>query len=1158
MEAEEDFPRSSEVVLEPLGEPRRRNRVTSDGNTATTFIAAPKAKRSVEPTSSLTRCQLPTLENLEVGSLVLGSVAVVTPSGLRVHLPNGLVGFVRASDVVDIPETQRCRPEAVVPSSINVGSHVVCSVLEVKRSYVSLSMRPSVINKGLTLVSLTSGMLLPASVRSHEDHGILLTFHLGDSGDVRGFVKYDDDVKASKETDASKSRSGKNKKSMKNNGRGVKTAIVPGSPRNLPLHSTVYVVVDSVSLARQLVTCKWPWRHDLPVSLDCTIPLLCIRPGLLLVGEISDIHIPASSQSVSAESRTNYGFDLKCLNGLGAIVPAVHSVVNYSHPFSKIPEKAAESDSDDEPAEGSVDTSLKKNRITKASTFQSILSYDPLGVEDCVVGRVLYVNHWNKTIYVSVLSHVLKWKGPQGHPHRLISNTLKTFGKVLRTIPGHGVVFSLCRLRENKQLESDYSPESLSFNETDIGFCEFSQLYDDSKGSDDGSRGISAPQLALSFGSGTVHPAIELEFDFLTRFVRLSTRPSLQDETLVSPFQLIGGHSIKGVITKVGSSGVNVRLSKLVQGKVPLEHLTDVPPSEVPEQFVVGGTLKLRVLRFDHVHSMLLLTAKRGMRKDPSPLLNFNQLSIGKEFSGYVCRMRKTSDNSSGVAAKKRDIVTVRFYNDLQSTLDPHELAEAERLSLDLSHGALVSVVITRIDHRRRCFYVTLSPDKVSSFKALATVRRKRRRDARRAACKKAFTNYVSSLLGFSYTAAVAMASSSKSAKRRISSKKANRKSVDSKIATDNGVASTEEPVGWDLGEDILSHLAPPVAKTVSSEPSEDATGSKKKKRRRTGTPEFDSARELAKETDIREAERRLAAAESSGAPDSVFEFEKKVATGGNSASIWMEYMAFHLKNGSLEAARQVVRRGLERIDFRALHERQTLWVAYINMECLFGDRVKEVFRESLRFNNPKTMYIKMLHIFVKNNRLEDAVEVCEQAIKKFGKSKKIWNAYLRLLFEHVNDFEAARKVYERCLLRIPSHKKVYMITSTALLEFKHASADRYVSSPWQKLTSRSAQMMFENLLLENPRRMDVWMQYICAYIKYQLETSGRKRSEALRAIRNLFQRIITLDLKPKKMKVIYQKWMEFECTHGDEKSTAVVQQKAMEYVEAIEARLKP
>lgn len=354
-----------------------------------------------------------------------------------------------------------------------------------------------------------------------------------------------------------------------------------------------------------------------------------------------------------------------------------------------------------------------------------------------------------------------------------------------------------------------------------------------------------------------------------------------------------------------------------------------------------------------------------------------------------------------------------------------------------------------------------------------------------------------------------------------------------------------EDPVSWDLGEDILSHLTEDSSKKPDGNKADRPRKQLKSKRKRERAPKFNQADELAKESQIRATETQLAESELQDTPDNVIGFEKRVITNGNSATVWIEYMAFHLKNGSLEGARQVVKRGLERIDFRAMLERQNLWVAYLNMECLFGDRVKEVFRESLVYNKPKVMHLKMLHIFVKNKQLEDATEVCKMAIKKFGRSKKIWKAYLRLLYQHVGDIDEAREVYSKCLNRIPRHKQVHMITSTALLEYKFGSPDR-------------GQVMFENLLLENPKRMDVWMQYICAHIKFHLNDQTKKKSESLRAIRNLFQRIITLDLKPKKMKIIFQKWLEFECNHGNDKSKELVQQKALEYVEAVEARLKP
>ncbi|CDR95828.1 programmed cell death protein,putative [Babesia bigemina] len=773
MEAEEDFPRSSEVVLQPLGEPRRRSRAAAQQAQAPSLFARPQPKRSAKLADQ--RGRLPTLESLEAGSLVLGSVAVVAPTGLRIHLPGGLSGFVRSSDVVDGAQAAKSRPDHVTQGSFSVGSHVVCSVLEVKNGFAYLSMRPSVINKGLSLATITPGMLLPASLVAHEDHGILLSFNLAGADDVRGFAKYDDEQTAgtpaaasedvdadddAKDAAAEDAKSGKGveasggKQAAKTNGgkQAAKKGRSFDSLRSLPLGSTVYVVVDSVNVARKLVSCKWPWQCDVPVSTDCQLPILCVRPGLLLVGEISDIHYPASALSGNAEFKVNYGFDVKCLNGLTATVPAVHSVVSYSPRRPEDNTDDGEMESDDE-KEADVDASTadgksKVKRKSKTYALPGAESDSPLGLEDHVVGRVLYVNHWQKTVYVSLLSDIVNWKGPKGHPHQLIYSGRKTYGKVLRSIPGHGVVFALCRVRNDGQLARKGGPEALNYTYGDLGYCDPSNLCDEGKDDSDksmGAKGTSAPQIALAFSSGSVHAAAELEFDYLTRFVRVSMRESLLTETALSPFQLRGGTSVKGVITKVSNSGVSVRLSKLVHGKVQLEHLTDVPLPHVPDNMVVGGTLKLRVLRYDHVHSVLLLTAKRSMRKDPAPLTSFQQTAVGKEFLGYIWRVKRTGEKDSKAKDKVDETVYVRFYNELQTTLDQSELREAELQGLDMSHGALVRAVVTRADARRRAFYVTVRHDKMASLKALARARSKRQREIRRAECKKVFTNYVSS-----------------------------------------------------------------------------------------------------------------------------------------------------------------------------------------------------------------------------------------------------------------------------------------------------------------------------------------------------------------------------------------------------------------------------
>ena len=50
---------------------------------------------------------------------------------------------------------------------------------------------------------------------------------------------------------------------------------------------------------------------------------------------------------------------------------------------------------------------------------------------------------------------------------------------------------------------------------------------------------------------------------------------------------------------------------------------------------------------------------------------------------------------------------------------------------------------------------------------------------------------------------------------------------------------------------------------------------------------------------------------------------------------------------------------------------------------------------------------------------------------------------------------------------------------------------------------------------------------------------------------RNVFEKITTLTLSTKKMKILFKRYLEFEKKYGDETSVEGVKRKAMEYVES-------
>lgn len=80
-----------------------------------------------------------------------------------------------------------------------------------------------------------------------------------------------------------------------------------------------------------------------------------------------------------------------------------------------------------------------------------------------------------------------------------------------------------------------------------------------------------------------------------------------------------------------------------------------------------------------------------------------------------------------------------------------------------------------------------------------------------------------------------------------------------------------------------------------------------------------------------------------------------------------------------------------------------------------------------------------------------------------------------------------------------------------------------------------------EQLLQDNPKRIDLWS----VYLDQEISHGTQQRARAL------FERCIHLTLPPKKMKCIFKKYLEYEKKHGDDDAVEDVKRKAMDYVNA-------
>lgn len=92
--------------------------------------------------------------------------------------------------------------------------------------------------------------------------------------------------------------------------------------------------------------------------------------------------------------------------------------------------------------------------------------------------------------------------------------------------------------------------------------------------------------------------------------------------------------------------------------------------------------------------------------------------------------------------------------------------------------------------------------------------------------------------------------------------------------------------------------------------------------------------------------------------PSSVAEFDAALIAEPNSSKLWTHYMAFYIevqifnllyntnyclfffKGGEIEKARRIAKRALETIAMEKVQEKFNIWIALLNLENIYGNKV--------------------------------------------------------------------------------------------------------------------------------------------------------------------------------------------------------------------------
>lgn len=329
---------------------------------------------------------------------------------------------------------------------------------------------------------------------------------------------------------------------------------------------------------------------------------------------------------------------------------------------------------------------------------------------------------------------------------------------------------------------------------------------------------------------------------------------------------------------------------------------------------------------------------------------------------------------------------------------------------------------------------------------------------------------------------------------------------------------------GWD--EDFNPWDKSGAKTSESSEGGDNETQKKKTKSHLSKKEKKELDRMEAEE--IARAEQRILDGEEAE-PETTEEFDRLVLSSPNSSICWIKYMAFHMGRQEYEKAREVAKRALEKINFREDEEKLNVYMAWFNLENSFGsdETTDEVFAKAIKFNDEYKVYKQAANIYSLSDKPEKALKLLKVMVKKFCKEPEVWILLGTLYFKQ-KDLKEARFTLQRSIQNLDKKHHVAITSKFGQLEFKLGEVER-------------AKTIFETILGNYPRRTDLWSVYVDMLVK----------ANELEGARTILERMILLNLQPKKMKLFFKKYLEFEQAHGDQQKVDRIRKKALDYVES-------
>lgn len=103
--------------------------------------------------------------------------------------------------------------------------------------------------------------------------------------------------------------------------------------------------------------------------------------------------------------------------------------------------------------------------------------------------------------------------------------------------------------------------------------------------------------------------------------------------------------------------------------------------------------------------------------------------------------------------------------------------------------------------------------------------------------------------------------------------------------------------------------------------------------------------------------------------------YERIILKDHDNSLNWIEYASYILDTLNLASARQIFERALKIIDIAKTKEKLNIWVAYLNLENIYGDKksFNKIFERAKEVCDKKLLFKHVIQIYMASKKYEEA-----------------------------------------------------------------------------------------------------------------------------------------------------------------------------------------